>query len=129
LGDVDLADKYWSEVSEIEARNPEQREERQSRLLFARIAEYRGNVNQAESVLRSLIADEKASSSQRWEAEARLAHLYAERGESTEAEKYYSRSLDTVESARSSVQGEELRLSFLSTAVSIYGEYVDFLID
>jgi CHAT domain-containing protein len=72
--------------------------------------------------------DPTAGSSKKWEAEARLAKVYERESLSAKAEEEFRRSLDTIESVRSSVRTEELRLSFLSTAISFYSDYIEFLV-
>src|SRR5260370_3203829 len=54
--------------------------------------------------------------------------VYADEGMAAKAENEFRRSLGTIETARSSVQTEEFRLSFLSTAISFYSDYIEFLI-
>src|SRR5260370_26058593 len=44
------------------------------------------------------------------------------------AEKECRRSLGNIEMARSSVRTEEFRLSFLSSAITFYSDYIEFLI-
>jgi CHAT domain-containing protein len=49
-------------------------------------------------------------------------------GQSAKAEAEFRRSVAVIEAARSSVHAEDLRLSFLSGAVTFYSDYIDFLI-
>ena len=63
----------------------------------------------------------------RWVAEAQLADAYAAHGDLANADREFRRSIATVETARSSVKTEEFRLSFLSSAIAVYGDYIDFL--
>jgi CHAT domain-containing protein len=49
-------------------------------------------------------------------------------GQSAKAEAEFRRSVAEIEAARSSVRAEDLRLSFLSSAITFYNDYIDFLI-
>lgn len=125
---LDLAERYLTEASQVAAVNPDQSQILQSMLIRGRILESRHEYAAAADCFRQLLSDSKVGSSQRWEAEAHLAKVYAEESSNGQAEREFRRSLDTIETVRSSVQSEELRLSFLSTAISFYGDYIEFLI-
>jgi CHAT domain-containing protein/tetratricopeptide (TPR) repeat protein len=127
-GQVDLADKYQNEASTVEKVNPDQSATIESALIRGRILQSRGQYAAAEDCFRQLIADLKTSSSQRWEGRARLASVYAEEKFDSKAEKEFRGSFDTIEQARASVQSEELRMSFISTALSFYDDYIKFLV-
>lgn len=127
-GRVELAESYQKEAAEVEQVNPNQSEELQSGLMRSCIDEKKGDHKLAEEGLRRVISNAQANSSQKWEAEARLAQVYADESLNGRAEEEFRHSLNTITTARSSVQAEELRLSFLSTAISFYGEYIDFLV-
>jgi CHAT domain-containing protein len=53
--------------------------------------------------------------------------VYWAEGKKQRAERAFLRSLGTIEEVRSSVTREESRLSFLSSAISFYSDYIDFL--
>jgi CHAT domain-containing protein len=127
-GQVDLADSYLKEAVELEKANPDENQARTSLLIRGRIQEKKGDERVAEDCFRQLVGDPKASSAQRWEGQARLAQLYSEEKQDSKAETEFRHSLDTIEGVRSSVQTEELRMPFLSTAVSFYDDYIEFLI-
>lgn len=127
-GQVDVAEKYQKEAADVEKASPDQSQVLQSLLIQGRISERRGDYPAAEDLFQRLISDPRAGSSKKWEAEARLARVYAEEGQIPKAEKEFRGSLDTIEAARSSVHSEELRMSFLSTAISFYNDYIEFLI-
>lgn len=82
----------------------------------------------AERILNGVLRESNAQASTHWLAEARLAKVYAEEGKSTDAERQFQQAIATVESARRSVQEEDLRLSFLANAIEFYDDYVDFLV-
>jgi CHAT domain-containing protein/Tfp pilus assembly protein PilF len=127
-GRLELAEKYQKEASEVEKLSPNTSEVLQSLLIRGRISERRGDYAAAEDCFRRLILDPLADSSKKWEAEARLAKVYADESLNAKAEIEFRHSLDAIETVRSSVRTEELRLSFLTTAISFYGDYIEFLI-
>jgi len=123
-----LAEKYLQEALDLEKNNPDQEEALASVLIEGRIRESNQDYPGAEECFHKLIADRNSSSSQKWEGQARLAKLYSEEGQDAKAESEFRHSLDTNEAVRSSVQNEELRMPFLSTALSFYDDYIAFLI-
>jgi CHAT domain-containing protein len=125
---IELAEKYYREAAQIEDAGLDQSGVLESLLIKGRIDEGRGAFAEAAKSFQRVIDDPKAESAQKWEAEARLAQIYADEGYYERAENEFRVSLATIESVRSSVQAEDLRLSFLSTAISFYDDYIEFLI-
>jgi CHAT domain-containing protein len=64
----------------------------------------------------------------RWQAEAGLAGVRDGEGKPKEAEQLYLQAINTIENARHSIDHDELRLSFLSSGIAVYGKYIDFLV-
>lgn len=64
----------------------------------------------------------------RWQAESGLAGVRDGEGKPAEAERLYLQAIDTIEKARQSINHDELRLSFLSSGIAVYGKYIDFLV-
>ena len=126
-GRSEVAEKYQTEAGDVERANPDRSEMLESQLICARIEESRHEYSSAENGFLQIIGNPEASSPEKWEAEARLAQVYASESLNGKAEKEFRRALDTIETARASVETEELRLSFLSSAISFYGDYIDFL--
>jgi CHAT domain-containing protein len=124
-----LAESRYEEASRIiEQIGRDRSSVLASLLIRGRIDESKHAYAEAARSFQRVIGDPKAESAQRWEAEARLARVYADQGKNDIAEKEFRHSLGTVESVRSSVQAEDLRLSFLSSAISFYDDYIGFLI-
>jgi CHAT domain-containing protein len=98
-----------------------------AQLISARIEETKGNYAGAEQLLSQVIRDKNGRASQIWEAEARLAEAYAHERRTQEADHEYRTALQTIEKARVSLKEEGFRLSFLSSPISYYGNYIDFL--
>jgi CHAT domain-containing protein len=127
-GQVGTAEKYYTEAAQIEQAGLDQSGVLESLLVRARIARNKRDFAEAERSFAQVIDDPKAEVSQRWEAEARLAQVYADEGKYQKAENEFHHSLATIETVRSSVQAEDLRLSFLSSGIDFYDGYVEFLI-
>ncbi len=127
-GRIKEAEKYNKEASEIEQAGLDQSGVVQSSLVRGRIDENKRAYTKAEQAFLHVIADSKANAAQKWEAEARLAQAYADEGQYGKADKEFRRSLETIESVRSSVHAEDLRLSFLSSGIGFYDGYIEFLI-
>ena len=64
----------------------------------------------------------------RWQAESGLAEVRDGEGKPREAERLYLQAINTIENARHSIGHDELRLSFLSSGIAVYGKYISFLI-
>ncbi len=64
----------------------------------------------------------------RWQAESGLAGVRDGEGKPVEAERLYLQAIDIIEKARQSINHDELRLSFLSSGIAVYGKYINFLV-
>ncbi len=127
-GRIELAQKYNKEAMDIERAGLDQNGIPVTKMLTARINEAHGEFGEAERLFREIIADSKYDQSSRWQAQAHLATLYEDENQTAKADRQFTQSLETIQTARSSVHDEELRLSFLSSSISFYGDYIDFLI-
>lgn len=96
--------------------------------LTAQIAAANGRTSDAEALFRSVLADPAAEPLSRWKAEAGIAQVREARGQFAEAERHYLQAIDIIEKARGSIHHDELRLTFLSSGIAVYGDYIDFLI-
>jgi CHAT domain-containing protein len=99
-----------------------------SQLVSGRVQLAQRNFDEAERSFESVSKDPQLRSATRWEAEAQLGRTYDERGRTAQAEAEYRRASETVQTARHSVGQDELRLTFLSSAIDFYDDYVDFLV-
>lgn len=97
-------------------------------LISARIEAERRHDHEAERLLRNVAHDQSATSATRWEAEARLAKVYDAENRPENAASEYGHAVKTIEETRRSIQQDELRLSFLSSVIDLYDDYVDFLV-
>jgi CHAT domain-containing protein len=126
-GRLDQAEKYNRQAAEIEKAGLDHFGIQHSELVSARIQSSKKNYADAQAAFAKLIVDPKSETSVKWEAHARLAEIYAARGLPEKAEKEYQRAIATIQEARNSVQRDEFRMSFLSSAIEFYDDYVEFL--
>ena len=127
-GRPDEAERYNQEAIKLEEQGRDHFAVLESALLSGRIALGKGQFDEAEKLFRRVLDDPGADTPLRWDVQARLAGLYDAKGLPVKAETEYRKSLDTIESARSSIDRYDLRLSFLSGGIEFYDEYINFLI-
>lgn len=127
-GQINSSERYYAEALKLEETDTDPSAAAELTLVWSRIQEAKFDFPGAQRSLQQIITDSRADSSQRWEAEARMASIFVKERLNHQAEDEFRHSLETIEQVRSSVHTEELRLSFLSTAVSFYTDYIDFLI-
>jgi CHAT domain-containing protein len=127
-GQLDLAQQYNREALKLEESGLDHFGGIQSLLLSARILARTREFKQAEPLFRTVIQDSRTETSLRWEAEARLAKMHDDAGLSRQAELEYLQSIQTIESARRSINRDDLRLTFLSSAIEFYDDYIEFLL-
>lgn len=128
-GSFEAAGKFNREATEIENAGLDQFGINYSRLITGRIDTGKHDYPAAEASFRKVLADPKAETPLKWEAHARLAEMYAAQQQPGKAEQEFKLAVRTVENARKSVQRDEFRVSFLSSAIAFYDSYVNFLID
>jgi CHAT domain-containing protein len=122
------AEQYNNEALEIERAGLDQSGIQESQLVAARIEFGKRHYGQAARLLEELIADPKAETALKWEAEARLAKVFDDQGNPAKAENEYQKSIGTIEGARASVTLDDFRLTFISGGIEFYQDYVDFLV-
>lgn len=127
-GRVESAEKHYEEAKGLEENSQDRYQQLASQLVRGRIDVERHDHAQAEKSFRGVIDDPKSDTAQKWEAEARLARVYADTGRTAEAEGEFRRAVAVIEAARASVPRETLRLSFLSSAIDFYDDYIEFLV-
>jgi CHAT domain-containing protein len=99
-----------------------------SLLLAGRIAVAKARFNDAEKLFLRILAEPSIEAAVKWRAEAGLAQVWDGQERFVEAERQYLKAINTIEQARRSVNHDELRLSFLSSGIAVYGKYIDYLI-
>src|SRR5258708_4943816 len=128
LGRVDLAEQYSNEALEIERNGADKSCILGSQLVKARVQPSRCHFCESERLFRAVIQSPMTDKPLVWEAQARLAKTSDQWGKLVQAEKEYREAIGTVEAARRSLNRDEFRLTFLSSAIEFYDDYVDFLV-
>jgi CHAT domain-containing protein/Tfp pilus assembly protein PilF len=127
-GDLPSARSFSNQAIELTRNSKDHFLVPYSSLVQGRLEEAAKNYAAAERLLEGVIHDKNAGSSLQWEAEAHLAETYASEKKSELADRQFRLSVQTIEGARSSVKTEAFRLSFLSSAIHVYSDYIDFLV-
>jgi CHAT domain-containing protein len=127
-GQIDQADKYNQEAIPLEAKNHDDFGIRESAILSGRIETQRRHFVLAQEHFEQTIHDPKTETALKWEVHARLAELHDLEGFPAKAEQEYQQSIDTIETARDSIDRDDLRLSYLSSGIEFYDDYIDFLV-
>ena len=127
-GRLDEAAQYNQEATSIEQKGLDHFGLLESLLLSGRVATGKRDFDRAAELFRRVLDDPNAETPLRWEAQARLAELHDAEGSLAGAEQEYRKSIDTIETARSSIDRTDLRLSYLAGGIEVYEDYVEFLI-
>jgi len=127
-GRLDSAAQYSERAVQLLSEGQDRSLSNGTKLIEGRIRLAKQNYAGAQEIFEGLQRDPEVRTPIRWEAESLLARVYASQGRPEEADRQYRKSMETIQKARSSVTREELRLSFLSTAISFYDDYIDFLV-
>ena len=127
-GDLDSARTFNGQALELLRNSEDHFLVPYSYLIQGRVEETAKHYRKAKRLFTSVIQDPNAGTSLQWQAKAQLAEIFASQGNQQQADHQFRDSLQTVETARSSVKTEELRLSFLSTPITVYSDYIDFLV-
>jgi CHAT domain-containing protein len=126
-GQLDAAESYNREALELSRSIHDRAGEISSQLIAGQIEAGRKRFKRAEELLGQIVRDQTAPAATRWEAAARLASVYRQEEQPAKAEREYKRAVATIQAARQSIEEEELRLTFLSSAIDFYDDYIDFL--
>jgi len=127
-GRLSEAEQYNQEALQMEEQGLDTFGTLDSLLMAGHIADAQERFSDAENFFKRILGDPTLDTRRRWEAEAGLAQVWDGQGKSAEAERQYLKAISTIEQARHSVNHDELRLSFLSSGIEVYGGYIDFLI-
>lgn len=128
LDRLDSAERYHTELAPLVDAHPDHFLTLHALLIAGRIQQARRHFVQAEQIFESVLKDQSGNPSVRWEAQARLAANYAEEGRSVDADREFRQSIQGIEAARASLKEEEFRVSFLTSAIEFYDDYLAFLI-
>ena len=127
-GELDLASAYSTEAISLARANNNRVDELYPLLAKAQIFARQGNALQAEQLFSEIADDPKVDPSLKWATQHEVANLYSDQKSSDKAKAAYRTALVTFETARSSLQHEDVKLPFLANATSLYEDYVRFLL-
>jgi len=97
-------------------------------LYAAKIAEGRGQLVDAERLFQQTAAASAPEPTVSWEANAGLARVALRRGHASAASASFERALSIIERTRSDLRKTDYKLSYLTSLIRFYREYVDALI-
>ena len=126
-GQLGAAENYNREALELSRSIHDRTGETSSQLIAGQIEASRKQFARAEELFGQIVRDQTAPAATRWEAEARLAGVYAQEEQPAKAEREYKRAVAAIQTTRQSIEEDELRLTFLSSAIDFYDDYIDFL--
>jgi CHAT domain-containing protein/Tfp pilus assembly protein PilF len=127
-GDLDAAERL---IQKAIAANKDPAALPSLQLVEAALAEDRGQHDLAESIYRKALSAPKEDPSVQWSANAALASIYAEKNDSASdlvARRLFESALSTIEANRAEQLENEYKITFLSSLIRFYREYVAFLI-
>ena len=127
-GQATAAGKYFQEAQNLARSGADSVALQDLAIVGGRVQQENRDFAGAKRTFQRIAQDGNSDSSQKWGAEANLAQIYVKEGAAIDAEREYRHLLGTIEGVRSSVQTEELRLSFLASVMAFYDDYVDFLV-
>src|SRR5260370_4272450 len=124
----DDAERYNREALDLERVNKDSLSELYALFTEAKITAGRGKLEQARALLQRVVDGSSKNSSLRWIAQAKLAGIYATLEQPLLADQEFRKSLTTINQARASLNREDYKLTFLSSVISFYDDYVTFLL-
>lgn len=127
-GKLDLAESHNQEAAAIENAGLDHFGVQYSQFIAGRIAAGKQQFARAESAFQKILDDSSAETSLKWQAQSRLAQLYAAENQPARAERQFRAAIATIREAHDSLHREEFRVSFLAGAIQFYDAYVDFLV-
>jgi CHAT domain-containing protein len=126
---LDEAEKLNREAIQIENAAFDYSVASYSQLIAGRIEAAKQHGREARTFFQRLINDPQAQTQRKWEAHGWLAVVYAREQQPAKAEQEFKLALRIIQDARSTLQHEDFRVSFLSSAILFYEAYVNFLVD
>jgi CHAT domain-containing protein len=121
------AEQHVRAALELERADQDRSMALYSTMIEGDIASARKDFPHAEAYLREVIRDKRSSDDLRRQSELGLAQVLAEEDQRAGADAFFRQAMGAIEATRSSIQRDEFRRTFLSSAIEYYGTYVNFL--
>ena len=128
-GQLDAAELYNNEAFNTNKEPRDAREDLYNRIYLARIAAERKQFGRAEEMFRTLVNSASEDPTPALEARGELADLYVQTGDTKKADSQFRSAIISIESRRAGLTKDEYKLSYLSSLVRFYRDYVDFLVE
>ncbi|MGH9714354.1 MAG: CHAT domain-containing protein [Candidatus Acidiferrales bacterium] len=126
-GEIDLAEKNNREAFELAQAGQNKIRLLVSAVVSARVAANEKDFGKSASLFRQVIEDSHTETTLRWEAEAGLAGVFNAQNQPELAMRLFQSCIQTIDKARTSLS-EESRLSFVTTTIDFYDDYIAFLV-
>jgi CHAT domain-containing protein len=127
-GQFDLARQRLVLAEQANSPAPDFKRAQYDKLLGAELDFHENKFDAAAHTFAELLADKSVPTSLRWEAQATLAQVLAAQKKNILAERQFTAAISTISAARDAIRHEDFRLSFLSSSIRFYDEYVNFLL-
>lgn len=127
-GRLSEAKRYNQEALNIEKSGSDRFGVPDSLLLAGHIAAAEKRFGDADRFFHRVLSGPSPDAPLRWQAQSGLAGVRDGEGKPLDAERLHLQAIDTIEKARQSINHDELRLSFLSSGIAVYGKYIEFLV-
>jgi CHAT domain-containing protein/tetratricopeptide (TPR) repeat protein len=129
LGDFDAAEAYNNEARALKQRLKDTRTLVYVLNNSGRIAAGRNRLSEAERFFRSASGSPSDDPTPLLEAHAGLAKVYARAGDGRRSTAQYRKTLALVEEQRAGIQTIDHQLSYYSSLIRFYQDYIDFLME
>ena len=127
-GQTDAAEQYNQEALAINHKLGLTGEEINNHLNSARIAAARKQYAESEKLFQSVVNSPSEDPSPALDAQGGLADLYVQTGDVHKADAQFRSAIATLESSQAHLTKEDYKLSYLSSLIRFYRNYVDFLV-
>ena len=125
---LDLAEQYNQESLAINQGLGLTGEEINNHLNSARIAAARKQYAESEKLFQSVVNSPSEDPTPALDARGGLADLYAQTGDVRKAEAQFRSAITALEASQGGIAKEDYKLSYLSSMIRFYRNYVDFLV-
>ncbi len=128
MGRWDQAENYNRQAMDAMERLKDSRWSPDALLTESRIQEARGNLEGARRFLHEALSSKAEDPAVKLESHAALARTWVRAGNAANAEKEFRTTLTLLEQRQANLLKDDYKLSYLSSLIRFYQDYVDFLI-